>query len=125
MTGSREPHEPSADHIGLERLCQFRAHRDRDFSLRQIFSDQIRELRRADRASTGTARAWDKLFAEAGLAENLLLRTKVESMRNGVLTIRVTDAPTRYAIERFLRAGGEAALARLAPTTLRRVKLML
>jgi hypothetical protein len=55
----------------------------------------------------------------------MIERMRVVSFRAGVLTVRVSDASTKYAMDRFLRAGGEAALARLSPATLRRVKLVL
>lgn len=109
----------------LERLRSVRVRAPKDVSIGDTIGEQLRRMRQAARATSGTANAWDALLSGAGLRPELLERTRVVSFRYGVLTVRVADASTRYAVDRFLRGGGENALARLAPTTLKRVKMIL
>lgn len=54
---------------------------------------------------------------------DLVVRTSVQGLARGVLTIAVDNASTRYAVDRWLRAGGEAALIAASRVPLRKVKL--
>src|SRR5262249_34595854 len=119
------PVSDAASSAGLERIRSRRLRPERDLSLRDIFDGELRRVRSAARATTGAAGAWEELLATSGLPPGLRERTRVVSFRHGVLTVRAADASTKYAVDRFMRAGGEAALARLAPATLRRVKIVL
>ena len=110
---------------GLERVRSNRRIPPRDVSMLAALDAEIRRIRQIQRAAVGASNAWDQLLASAGVAPELVERMRIVSFRAGVLTVRVSDASTKYAMDRFLRAGGQAALARLSPTTLRRVKLML
>lgn len=109
----------------LDRLRANRVPPPRDLRLTSLLDSEMRRVRPAHRAASSAVSAWDELLGRAGMPPGLLTRTRVVSFRNGVLTVRAADASTKYAVDRFLRAGGEAALARLASTTLRRVKLVL
>lgn len=109
----------------LQRIRGNRVKPERDLTMRSQLDSQLRQIRQIERSAVNAAQAWDRLLEQAGLQANLLARTKVVSFRFGVLTVRASDASTKYAVDRFLRAGGENALARLASTTLRRVKLIL
>jgi hypothetical protein len=48
----------------------------------------------------------------------------VVRLARGVLTVRVPDDSTRFALDRWLRSGGQAELARRTPATLTRVRLV-
>jgi hypothetical protein len=50
--------------------------------------------------------------------------TTVVGVRSGVLQLRPHNTAARYALDRWLRSGGEAALVRGCPTTISRVKLV-
>lgn len=50
--------------------------------------------------------------------------TTVVGVRAGVLQLRPHNTATRYALDRWLRSGGEAALVRACPTVISRVKLV-
>jgi hypothetical protein len=110
---------------GLERLREKRVKPSRDLTVRAVLDGELRRVRQVERSARSAAGAWGQLLETAGLSAELVERTKVVSFRFGVLTVRVSDAPTKYAVDRFLRGGGEAALARLAAATLRRVKLVM
>lgn len=116
---------PAASAAGLQRLRDNRVTPSRDVSMLPALDHELRRVRQIERSAVGTANAWDSLLANAGLPGEMAARLRVVSFRAGVLTVRAADASTKYAMDRFLRGGGEAALARLTPTTLRRVKLVL
>lgn len=77
------------------------------------------ELARRRRGASGGAAAWDAL-APAGMRE----RVDVVGVRRGVLVLHARDAATRFAIDRFLRSGGEAAIVKGSKTALRGVKVI-
>lgn len=76
-------------------------------------------LARRHKSLGGVAAAWMSVVPPdlAGPAE-------LVSMARGVLTIRVQDAPARFALDRFLRAGGEREVQRASPVTLKKIKLV-
>ena len=115
----------AAQAAGLARLREKRVGAPRDLTMRGVLDGELRRVRQVERGARSASGAWDQLLQTAGLASELVERTKVVSFRFGVLTVRVSDASTKYAVDRFLRSGGEAALARLASATLRRVKLVM
>lgn len=119
------PRAISAQTAELERVRANRAQRPRDVTLGNVLESELRRFRQAERSAVNAMGAWEQLLRNAGLPDELHARTKVVSFRFGILTVRVPDASTKYTMDRFLRSGGEAALARLASATLRRVKLVL
>jgi hypothetical protein len=125
----RPSSEPLSDSAalaaGLQRLRSFKQRPERDVTIASLVETESRRLRQTQRATTRAAGAWDTLLASAQLPAGLASRVSVVSFRAGVLTLRATDASSKYALERYLRAGGEAALARLSSTPLRRVKVTL
>lgn len=110
---------------GLLRLRANRVSPARDVTITAVLSSEIRRFRQIERAAVGVGNAWDELMTAAGLAPELVRSARVVSFRAGLLTVRVSSAPAKYAFDRFLRSGGEAALARLTPAPLRRVKLVI
>ena len=106
----------------LDRFAVVRASRvrpDRARAMGETFLEQAQAIKRTRRKHLGCARAWEAVCPEA-----LVGRTSVLGVRSGAMTIGVADHATRYELDRLLRAGGERELVRLAPTTVRRVKLI-
>ncbi len=93
---------------------------ERDVSLGAAMAEETRRLKRTHRAVGGVARAW-AATAPPGLAG----RCEVVRLARGVLTLRVPDGSTRFAVDRWLRSGGQEALAADMSTTLSRVRLVL
>lgn len=111
--------------LGVERARQDRVRPTRDLSLADEIDTQARLIRSVQKGISKAAIAWDQVLAGSGLPDELLARVMVKSYRRGVLTIRVRDSGTQYLLARFLRAGGEAKLARLAPVVVNKVKLVM
>jgi hypothetical protein len=91
----------------LEGLRPSRAIRERKTDTTQLFASIAREQKRAAKALGGVAEVFEaivppELARECGLA----------GMRGGLLTIEACSSAARYALDRFLRDGGEAALVR-------------
>lgn len=108
------------DNARLSRLRALRNPPERDVSLGTAMAEETRRLKRTHRAVGGLAGAW-AATAPPGLAE----RCEVVRLARGVLTLRVPDDSTRFAVDRWLRSGGQAALAAETPATLTRVRLVL
>lgn len=111
--------------LGLERARQSRVKPARDLSLAEEIDTQARLIRSVQKGIAKVTIAWDQILVGSGLPDELLARVSVKSYRRGILTIRVRDSGTQYLLARFLRAGGEAKLARLAPVVVSKVKLVM
>ncbi|MBC7773244.1 MAG: hypothetical protein H7210_12165 [Pyrinomonadaceae bacterium] len=111
--------------LALTRTRQDRVKPSRDLSLAEEIDTQARLIRSVQKGIAKVSIAWDQILAGSGLPDELLARATVKSYRRGVLTIRVRDSTTQYLLARFLRAGGESRLARLAPVVVSRVKLVM
>lgn len=109
-----------ADQNELERLRKFRAPKERDLTLRVPLGFAAQELRRMRRGLGAVAAAWGQIVPPE-LAE----RTALVGISRGVLTVRASDASAKYELERLLRSGGEAAVVRASPVSLRRVRVVL
>jgi hypothetical protein len=108
--------EPLPD---LQKLRGWRNPRERNLSLAPALADLTRDLRRQHKAVGGIGEAWAATVpAEFGRAAELV------RLSRGVLTVKVTDAAARFALDRWLRSGGEAALARAPGVSVKRVKLV-
>lgn len=103
----------------LERLRERRVRPARDIALTPIVSDESRLLRRTQKALAGIAAAWDQTVP-AELAGKAVL----VSLSRGVLTVRMRDAAARFALDRFLRGGGEQALIHAVTASVRKVKVV-
>jgi hypothetical protein len=103
----------------LAKLRGWRNPRERDLSIAPALSGLTKELRRHHKAVGGIGEAWAALVpAEVGAQAELV------RLARGVLTVRVRDAATRFALDRWLRGGGVAALARAPGVALKSVKLV-
>ncbi|MCC6675768.1 MAG: DUF721 domain-containing protein [Phycisphaerales bacterium] len=77
------------------------------------------DLARRHKSMGGIAAAWT-----AAVPDDLAAPAELVSMARGVLTVRVQDAPARFALDRFLRAGGEREVQRRSPVTLKKIRLV-
>jgi len=106
----------------LDRFAVVRASRvrgERAVQMGETFQAQAMSLKRTRFRHLGCARAW-----EAVCPADRIDRTAIVGIRNGALTIGVADHATKFELDRLLRAGAERELVKLAPTTVRRVKLI-
>lgn len=104
----------------IERRRGQRVWPERDLSLAEILGDEERKLRQRHRAVGCVAGLWNEL-TPAELVE----KTELVGLTRGVLRVRVTDSAARFALDRWLRSGGEAELVRRAPVGVRKIKLVL
>jgi len=109
--------------INLARAARVRP--PRDLSAARDFDETARLIRTMQRGVTRSAVAWDQLLTQSGLDPVIAAAARVRSFRRGVLTVEVADSGAKYILARFLRAGGEARLARLAPVALHKVRLVM
>ncbi len=103
----------------LERIREQRVRSGPDQSAKALFDATARQYAKLERSLSGAAGAW----AEQCPPE-LLERTSVHKCERGVLEIGVRDSATRYEVDRFLRSGGQRAVIRACPTSIRRIKLV-
>jgi hypothetical protein len=106
----------------LDRFAVVRASRvrpERAQAMGRAFIEQAQAIKRSRRKHLGCARAWEAVCPGA-----LVGRTSVLGVKGGAMTIGVADHATRYELDRLLREGGERELVKLAPTTVRRVRLV-
>jgi hypothetical protein len=101
----------------LQRLRGFRNWQHPNTHLSQLIRDACRSVERQHSAAGGIAEAWAEI-----LPPHLTRQAQIVSLARGTLTVRTADASTRYQIDRFLRSGGQAELARRAKVAVTRVK---
>lgn len=104
----------------LSRLRELRVPRERDAALATEMERLRAELERRRRGGSGMAAAWDVVVPD-GLRE----KSEVVGVSRGVLSVRVRDASARFALDRFLRSGGEATLIRTSKVAIRKVRLVM
>lgn len=103
----------------LDRLRRYRATRPTTPTLAAEIQRQTTDLSKRHRSLSGLGEFW----AEVVPAE--LARTvEVHTLRRSVLTVRARDSSAAYAFDRWLRAGGLAALQGRSPASLARVKIV-
>jgi hypothetical protein len=103
----------------IERRRSQRVWPERDLSLGEVLGEEERKLRQRHRAVGCVAELWNEL-TPAGLVE----KTELVGLTQGVLRVRVSDSSARFALDRWLRTGGEAELVRRAPVGVRKIKLV-
>jgi hypothetical protein len=104
----------------LARLRQLRVPRERDAALAADIERLRAELIRRRRAGVGTAGAW-----ACTVPPELAEKSTVIGVFRGVMKVRARDAATRFALDRYLRSGGEAAVIRASPIAVKRVRLVM
>jgi hypothetical protein len=110
-----------ADRLTPRSLSNIRERRkgyERDLTLAGPMSAIAKDLK-TKMASAGVG----VVFLKAAPAQ-VASFTTVVGVRSGVLQLRPHNTATRYALDRWLRSGGESALVRACPTAISRVKLV-
>ncbi|MCA9292574.1 MAG: hypothetical protein KDA20_02035 [Phycisphaerales bacterium] len=79
-----------------------------------------RKVKRDARRLAGADEAWNTTCPP-----HLLDRTAIIGLSRGELRIAVADSATMYELDRCMRSGGEAALARQSAAPIQRVRLTL
>jgi hypothetical protein len=103
----------------IRRMREHRVRPERDLSMAEVFGGREREARKSQRRFGAVAEAWLEVVPrEVGEAAVLT------SLSRGVLTVRVGDAPARFRLDRWLRAGGELELVKRSPVSVRRVRVL-
>lgn len=108
---------PAQSH--LAKLRESRVRTERAQPLAGVFSAEARTLERERRRAAGVADVWNALCPP-----DLVNRTAIRSLRRGLLTIAVEDAPTRFELDRALRAGLEREIVRRCAAPVRRIRLV-
>lgn len=106
----------------LDRFAMVRASRvrpERAQPMGEVFQRQAQSLKQLQRRHLGCARAWETVCPA-----DRIDRTAIVGIKGGALTIGVADHATKFELDRLLRSGAERELVKLAPTTVRRVKLV-
>lgn len=111
--------DPAHAQAHLSKLRESRARRERAQPMGGVFADAARLLQRERRRAGGVADVWNALCPP-----DLAPRTAIRSLRRGVLTIAVEDAPSRFQLDRALRDGLERELIRRCAAPVRRVRLV-
>lgn len=104
----------------LARLREVRVQKDRNAALAADIDRLRAELVRRHRAGVGASGAWS-----CTVPPELSEKCTVLGVFRGVLKVRVRDAATRFALDRFLRSGGETAVIRASPVPVKKVRLVL
>ena len=112
---------PAAAPASLAALARIRTNRirpPRDLSLQRDMDAALADITRLRRNVSFIAGAWQETVPAA-----LYPRTRLTSLIRGQLTVTVPDAATRFELDRFLRAGGFAALSRASNANLTKVRI--
>jgi hypothetical protein len=107
--------------LELDQLRQLAA--AREFSGRPIgvsMSNAARHLARDAKRLGSAGEAWMTICPS-----HLLEKTAILGLTRGELRIAVADSAAMYELDRFLRCGGEATLARASSAPINRVRLVL
>jgi hypothetical protein len=103
--------------VPLPRLRAIRNRPAPDLSITAEIDRLAADAARRRRAGTAASAAW------AAVAPPRLGAAAQVALSRGVLTLRCPDASTRYAIDRWLRTGGEAELIRRCGAAVTRVRV--
>lgn len=109
---------PGDEH--LDRLRGWRNRKQRDPSLGFVRDLVERDVARPMKHLGALVPLWETLLT-SGLVE----RTRLVSLRRGVLTVYVADSATLYEVDQHLRDGGTQQLRRASKTTLNKVRLVI
>lgn len=102
------------DRQQLERLRQWRLGPPRELSMQEPIAALARQVTRQAEHLGGLSAAWHDLCPS-----EVRERTQLVSFTRGVLHVRVSDAPTRFQVDRWVRDGGELSLIKRCPALLR------
>jgi Dna[CI] antecedent, DciA len=103
----------------IERLRRFRVAKPFDLSMSPDLVAEEKRLKKHTRVVAGLGDRWEEI-----LPPELALSSTPERLSGGVLTIRTADSAAKFAMDRWLRGGGEAALKKAIATTISRIRLV-
>jgi hypothetical protein len=109
---------PRRNPTSIQALRQNRNFRDRDLSIVALVGELYGEVARQHRQVDGAGEAWARV-----VPRELGSRAQLQRLARGVLHVRVSDASARFALDRFLRSGGERSLVAASGGKVKRVKL--
>jgi len=102
----------------IDRLRRTRARREVGVRLDAALAFQDEAIKKLRRRLGSAGAAWS-----ACCPPELADRTRPSGLKSGVLRVGVSDAATRYRVDRWLRSGGLVELQRASGAPLRRVWL--
>jgi hypothetical protein len=103
----------------IERLRRFRVAKPFDLSMGKDLVAEEKRLKKHTRVVAGLGDRWEEI-----LPQELALSSTPERLSGGVLTIRTADSAAKFAMDRWLRSGGEAVLKGAIATTIARIRLV-
>lgn len=103
----------------LKPLRERRNYRDRDIGIATAVGELAAGTFRQARQVDGAGDAWSQIIPAELAARASLIR-----LTRGTLNVRVADSGVRFALDRFLRSGGERALVETSKGKIKRVKLL-
>lgn len=112
VRGLRSP--VALDRRQLENLRTWRLGAPKDLSLTADLTSLVQGVKRQTTRFAGLGEAWQALCPA-----HLSAGTTILSLSRGVLSVRAPDAAARFALDRWLRDGGETELIKRCPTLLR------
>jgi hypothetical protein len=89
----------------------------RDLGISKEVGAMVRAIGATSKTDDAIGVAWIELAPA-----NLRQRARVVSLARGVLNLRVEDASARFEVDRWLRTGGQARLARACGRGISRVR---
>ena len=104
----------------LERLRRHRVRRPHPTGLGHVVSAIRREATKQRNNHGGLSEVWDEI-----VPASLSSRTRVDSVRSGVVRLVIADPSTRYEVDAFLRGGGLQELRLRAGQPIRQVRCVI
>jgi hypothetical protein len=91
--------------LRTKKMCELRAWRERDTSIRAVVSEVARIAARSAKAGVTAAEAWEREMPPALVAE-----TWIEGASSALLMVGVPSAAVAFEVDRALRAGALAKI---------------
>jgi hypothetical protein len=107
------------DPKSLEHLRSWRSSKARDLTPRDTLHPIIKDLKKSRDQMGNLGEAW-----AVHAPSDLLPVSELISLSRGILTVQVRDASSRFALDRWLREGGQRDLITVANVPLKRIKLI-
>ena len=104
----------------LERIRRDRVWRDHTSSLADEAGKLKKQIDQTSKRLGDIITAWDEV-----IPRQLSQQTRIDGLRGSVLRVVVEDSATSFALDRFLREGGQTTLRQAANRPIARVKIMI
>jgi hypothetical protein len=106
--------DPRFEHF--ERLKRWRGPRERNVEISPLLKGFVREQTRLANALGSVSETFEAIVPGV-----IALECTLVGLRAGVLTVETRSASCQYALDRFLRSGGEAKLREASEKTGQRI----